>query len=74
MSETETGPYSLDAQNGIFNLLFVLIREYRMSGLSQHEAVNKACSWLVSLSEAVVRSSEISEKGDSFKDSIAKEK
>jgi hypothetical protein len=45
-------PYASDAQNAIFNFLFVLIDDYRRT-MPLVDAVEKACDWLTSLASEV---------------------
>jgi hypothetical protein len=48
----EEEPFSSDAQNAIFNFLFVLVAQYSES-MPSIDAINKACDWLISLGESI---------------------
>lgn len=45
--------YPIDAQNAIFNFLFILANEYQATGMTYEQAIIKACNWNISLSEHV---------------------
>lgn len=45
--------YPIDAQNAIFNFLFILANEYQSTGMTYEQAIIKACDWNTSLSEHV---------------------
>lgn len=49
---TNNLPFKSDYQNGIYNLLFLLIDLYAKE-MPYNQAVDKACSWMVSLAEHI---------------------
>lgn len=54
MSDTQPSdqPFATEAQNAIFNFLFVLVTQYSET-MSSVDAVNKACDWMISLAQTI---------------------
>ncbi len=64
--------YPIDAQNAIFNFLFILVGEYQKE-MPHDAAIEKACDWLISLgthvkAKAVEFEEEKSKQQQSFVD------
>lgn len=60
MANEQQDPYPLEAQNGIFHFLFILIDTYSQT-MPKQAAVQKACDWIISLGTSV------KEMADQFK-------
>ena len=48
-SSPDVNPYPTEAQNAIFNFVFILVEQYAATGMSKHDAMTKACDWVISL-------------------------